>query len=153
MLGKAIWTAEARGFGAEVRAINIARQILFHHRGALLPIHCVRKAAARWDKIGFDFFVTLYTFETTTGDTSTNKTFRVPFQVKSSQAGIEKYYKKYPLYALLKVPVIVVNEKRTNIEIMDDIVSVLWDVLKKERRFEWLYTHLKEKKCVFVKQN
>ncbi len=132
-----LWTAK-KGLIAEERAIAIARLVNNFKGGELIKKHKVRRAPKWLDKLGIDFTISHFNFS--------NELIRTPFQVKSSAVGVTKYFEKYPLYAEVGVPVIIVNNERTDTEIALEIIDVLWDVLSKNKKFEWLYAYLKEKK-------
>lgn len=107
---------EVKGKEAEERFIALARSL---KRGHPWLGH-VRKAGVKHDHAGVDVIIYAYTI---TG--SKEKVLPIALQVKSSQAGVRKFYRKHSDAHDTGVVPIVVNERRSDRVILRDIARAI----------------------------
>ncbi len=124
-----------RGIAAEERFIRVARTLR-----TLEPdlFFWAVKAKRKLDRVGFDAFTLVHALEG-------HGLVRIPWQVKSSERGVESFFLKYPQYREGGPIPIIVNDGVSDEQILRKVMEHTAIVLFQGKDFKELYQFLEER--------
>jgi hypothetical protein len=124
-----------RGMAAEERFIRVARTLRTREPDVFF---WAIRAKRKLDRVGFDAFTVVRTLDG-------HNLLSIPWQVKSSERGVESFYLKYPQYRDGGPIPIIVNERVSDEQILRKVMEQIAIVLFQGKDFKELYEFLENR--------